>query len=449
MSFARFIAPLAANRAAYFESLFLPLLVVAVGIWLNPLDPLWARSAFPWPWIAPIVLALRYGPFSGLFGALVLLGAWVGLGALGFGVGEFPKLYFLGGLIVVMICGEFSSIWRGRVRRAEAMQLYLDQRLEHLTHQHYLLRLSHDRMEQDLIARPVTMRDALTALRTLSAGAAEGEALPGAQEFLRLLSQYCQLEAAALFAMRDDEPAREPSAGIGMGFELDPSDALVRFALAENRLSHIQSAGPAEAVQPQYVIVAPLTTSAGGRRGLLVVQRVPFFALHEEMLHTLNLLLGYYADGLDVRATARPVLDAEPSCPPAMAFELVRLWRIRQESGVKSALVAMVFQSRPGQEDLPLQIRRQQRSLDVTWLIEQPARTVLLTLMPLASTGGAEGYLARVEGWVKQQRALSLEDAGISSHVFLLEDEPPIALLRRMKTTCNVTHDTRPSGVPA
>ncbi|MFX5245279.1 hypothetical protein ABTD35_21060, partial [Acinetobacter baumannii] len=86
-----------------------------------------------------------------------------------------------------MICGEFSSLWRNRVRRAESVQAYLEQRLEYLTHQHYLLRLSHDRLEQDLISRPVSMRDALVSLRGLaSASGAAGDALPGASDLLRL-----------------------------------------------------------------------------------------------------------------------------------------------------------------------------------------------------------------------------------------------------------------------
>ena len=426
----------------------MPLLTIGIGIWLNPLDPLWARSAFPWSWFGPIILALRYGPFSGLFGTLLLLGSWFVLSELGFNAGEFPKLYFLGGLIVVMICGEFSSIWRGRVRRAEAMQLYLDQRLEHLTHQHYLLRLSHDRMEQDLIARPVAMRDALSALRTLTAGAPPDEVLPSGQELLRLLSQYCQIEAAALYPMREGGLQAVASGRVGMSSELDPNDALVRFALAEGRLSHVQSMGDAEAPQPRYVIAAPLNAGSGECRGLLAVERVPFFALHDEMLHTLNLLLGYYADGLDARATARPVLDADPSCPLAFAFELMRLWRIREESGVKSAIVAMVFTRRAVEEGLPMLIRRQQRSLDVTWLIEHPERSVLITLMPLAATGGAEGYMARIEAWSKQQRQRDLAQAGIATHIFLVEDEEPLALLQRLKTACNVSHITWPSSIP-
>jgi hypothetical protein len=446
MSLARIAAPLAAGYTAAVESFLLPALIIGAGIWLNPLDPLWVRAEFPWSWLAPLVLALRYGPFSGLLGALILLAAWFGLQPLGFVRGDFPKLYFLGGLLVVMLCGEFSSIWRARVRRAEGMQLYLDQRLDNLTHQHYLLRLSHDRLEQDLIARPMSMRDSLTALRRLAAEVAGQEPLPGAAGFLRLMAQYCQIDSAALYAARDGAPVTPALAHVGRDFELDRGDPLVSNALKQGRIIHLQSDAGAGGPRSHYLLAAPLTGSDGAHHGLLVVQRMPFFALNDETLQTVALMLGYYSDGLDARATARPVLDAVPDCPLEFGFELMRLWRIRQEAGVKSAIVALSFSPRTGYEDLPYAIRRQQRALDVTWLIEVEPVRVLATLMPLASLPGAEGYLSRIEGWYRQQSGLELAAAGVSAHILEVDQVEPVALIQRMLRTCHVPDQARPVG---
>ena len=432
----RLIAPLTVSRVAVMESLLLPVLVLAVGIWISPLDPLAVRAQFPWTWLAPLILALRYGPFAGLTGAAILLAAWFGLQPLGFIRGDFPKVYFLGGLIAVMLCGEFSSIWRTRVRRAEAMQVYLDQRLEHLTHQHYLLRLSHDRLEQDLITRPMAMRDALTALRKLTAQAGYADVLPGANMLLRLLAQFCQLESAALYALRGagQPPAR--AAQLGAPFELDAGDSLVRYALAQDQFSHIQSEGSER--RSRYLVAAPITGGDGVQRALLVVDRMPFFALTDDTLQTLNLMLGYYRDGLDARLTAQPVLAAVPDCPMEFAFELMRVWRIRVESGVRSALVALVFGQKESFEDLPFAVRRQQRSLDVTWLIEADPAQILVTLMPLASLSGAEGYLARIEGWMSKLHGVDLAGAGVSQHVLLVDEVEPVALLEQLFRVCRV-----------
>ncbi|MDA0190865.1 MAG: PelD GGDEF domain-containing protein [Proteobacteria bacterium] len=448
MKIARYLAPFSNPWAVAGESLMLPLLAVALGIWLNPLDPLWTAAGFPWAWLAPVILALRYGPFAGLAGAAVLLVAWLAFNLAGWLPGEFPKVNFLGGLILVMLCGEFSSLWVARTRRAEGVQLYLDQRLEYLTHQYYLLRLSHDRLEQDLIGRPMAMRDALGALNALIArqagdtAAANGTgatALPGADGLLRLFAQYCQLEAAALHAVRDGVVEAQPAARIGAAPDLfDAADPLLARALENERLSHVAADLAAGENPSRYLIAAPLTTLDGRVLAVLLVERVPFFALHEEMLQTLNLLLGYYADGLSMHTLAAPLRADCPACPPEFAFELQRLWRVRRDSEVPSVLVALEFRPHPQFDGLAEQIARQRRALDVNWLIEAPTHKVLLTLMPLAGAAAAEGYLARIESLVRPKGVDSLNAAGVFAHVARVDTQPPLALLAHLFEVCDV-----------
>ncbi len=442
----RYFAPFANPWAVAGEVLLLPLFAVGIGIWTHPLDPLWVRAEFPWAWFAPVILAMRYGPLPGLAGAAVLLLAWMGFSFSGWLVGEFPKLNFLGGLIMVMLAGEFSSLWLARARRAEGVQLYLDQRLEYLTHQYYLLRLSHDRLEQDLIGRPMAMRDALTTLQEVTARVDDASRLPGAAMLLRLFAQYCQLEAAALYRVTALGITRTPEASIGLlhsDGELAEDDPLLLQAMETGHLTHLASTPAAADTASRYVIAAPLSTFDGTTLGVLVVERVPFFALHEEMLQTLNLLLGYYTDGLVMRQLAREVQVVFPDCPTEFAAELQRLWRVRQESRVPSVIVALEFQARPEFEDLATQIRRQRRALDVNWLVAGPAKQVLATLMPLAGNAAAEGYIARVEEWVRQKSGESLDKVGIFPHIVRVEDVAPGPLLKHLFDICNVPVQAR------
>ena len=466
----------------------LPMLAIGLGIWINPLDPLWANASFPWIWFAPLLLSLRYGPFPGLAGAAVLLVAWIGLNAAGWpGSSEFPKLYFLGGLILVMVSGEFSSLWVARARRAETTQVYLDQRLEYVTHQYYLLRLSHDRLEQDLISRPVSMREALTTLRQITLE--KGDALPGADALMRLFAQYCQLEVAALHPRERvanararhaaDGLAAAPVAVLGQPAPIDFKDPLVMRALEGNSMWHVQKPdegadnlqkkpGSAAGKPPsRYLIVAPLVTYDGESVGLLTVERLPFFALHGETLQTLELLLGYYTDGLAMRRLAEPVRAARSDCPPEFASELARLSRVARDSDIASLIVALEFvepEAPPvrdetasagasagpvGIGDMPEQIQRQKRMLDVNWLIRDAdgRRVVLVTLMPLAGEAAAEGYLARIEQWVRQQRGQTLLDAGVFPHQWTVSGDAPAEQLTALLTLCHV-HETRPLRAP-
>jgi hypothetical protein len=226
-------------------------------------------------------------------------------------------------------------------------------------------------------------------------------------------------------------------ARLGAEFPLKRDDSLLRYALDKNALAHLQVEAETAATASDYVIVAPITAAEAEPVGLLVVRNVPFFALHDDMLQTLNLLLGYYADGLAGRALAGPLL-ATVACPAEFAFELMRVWHIRRSMDMISVLVALEFQPRPGYEDLPMQLARQQRSLDVCWPIRFAGGEVLVTLMPLSGEGAAEGYLARIEQWVKSQRGDSLADAGVFPHVRRVDDLPPAALLEQLLSACHV-----------
>ncbi|HBD33431.1 MAG TPA: sugar ABC transporter, partial [Cupriavidus sp.] len=64
--------------------------------------------------------------------------------------------------------GQFGDVWNTRLARARAVNRYLDERLAALTKNHYLLRISHARLENDLLARPTTLRDTLSQLRAVA-----------------------------------------------------------------------------------------------------------------------------------------------------------------------------------------------------------------------------------------------------------------------------------------
>lgn len=435
----------APTAAAITEVLAVPLLVLALCVWINPADPFYTHGPFPWVALGPVVVALRYGALAGILASLVVLAGWFGLARYNLIGPTLPQDELLGALVLVMICGEFGSLWSNRVRRAEAMQRYIAQRLDHLTHQHYLLRLSHDRLEQDLISRPVSMRDALLNLRRITShgSVADGDALPAAGELLRLLSQYCQIECAAVHRLQGDSLRRTPDHTLGTPFELDTTDPLITFALERKELSHVALDEVEQRGRSRYLVAVPLKDATGMLQALLVVERMPFFALHEETLQMLNLLLGYYADSLNAARIAEPILRAVPACPPTFAFELMRVWHIRRAAGVRSALVALEFRSQPGFDDLALQIERLQRALDSVWACASTHGRVLFTLMPLAGESAAQGYANRVEGWIAQNRGATLEEAGVTTRVVLLDQLPPEQLLLTLLQQCHVPTETR------
>lgn len=405
------------------ETVLLPLLMLVLGFWLSPDDPLWVHGHFQWAWLAPVLVALRHGPLPGLGAGAVLLLAWLGFNHDQDDV--FPQAFFLGGAIIVMLVGQFSSMWMARTRRAETVQKYLHQQMEHLVRQYYLLRLSHDRLEQELIGRPMSMRDALKSLRGLGEGAAD------AQTLLELVAQYCQISAATLYRKDGLGLATEPLATIGHAISLLPNDPLVRQALETRRLCHVAQVSAVEQGS-HYLVAAPLLDLGGEVYGLLLVDDMPFFSVKEENLQTINLLLGYYSDGLSMRTLAQPLQQVVPDCPQAFAFEMQRLWNMQARAGVPSVIVALEFSSQAVARNLPQQMLRLRRLVDESWLITGHARQVLVVLMPLGDAGTAEGFLVRMENWIQQKEGCSLAAAGVFPHQFLLSEAAPLAMLQRL-----------------
>src|SRR5258708_11115983 len=151
----------------------------------------------------------------------------------------------------VQTCALPICLWRARIRRARTAQNYMDQRTEQLIRQHYLLRLSHDRLEQELIGRPVSMRDAINVLSGLSG--AEGDA----QSLLNLLSRFSQISVASLVPVRNEVLDPTPIAQLGGERPIHVHDPLVRQSLDSHVLCHV-SQSMAEGQQTQYIVVAPM-----------------------------------------------------------------------------------------------------------------------------------------------------------------------------------------------
>jgi polysaccharide biosynthesis protein PelD len=434
----RLLAPAVARPFAILESVGLVVVAIALAYWLNPRDPLVMHNGFPWLWLASLLISLRYGTLLGLLTGAVMLEAWVFLYPHGT---PFPALYFAGGLCQTILAGHFGDTWGSRAARASSLNDYLNDRLVALTNSHYLLRLSHERLEKDLLSRPTTLRDSITALRRLSvnadtkadhrAASKDGGSLIGANGMLEFVAQACQIEVAALVPVRDGKCGTQPIARIGDTFEIDTRDQLVTHAIATRSVAHLKNTDDGDPVS-QYLIVAPVVSADGELRALLVVKRMPFLSLTFDNLQLLLVLLGYYADGVEHSTFVQRILDQVPECPYDFALDLSRLTRLQSRSGVASSLVALVFPRDEAGDSLFEHVMRRRRSLDVMWPVQTPRQSVLLNLMPATDTTGIDGYLARIEASLTAQFNTDLERSRVGVHTLHLDGEEAGAALTRL-----------------
>ncbi len=408
------------------EVAVISLLAMALAWWAHPLDPLALEGGFPWAWIGPLLIALRYGMLAGLLGAALQLLVWIAVGRHGVLLDNLPGPGFFGALILVMLSGEFSGLWRNRLRRLSELNFYHDQRLEELTRQHYLLKLSHDRLEQNLISRPYTLRGALAELSVLPPPADARDPLPHAQAFMRLAATHCQLSVAALHPASSGRLQSTPAAQCGEPGTLVADDSLIVHALGQRALAFVNQPDGVDDTASRYLVAAPFY-QGGKLAGMLVVERMPFFAYQHDTLQTLAALVAYYADLLEPGST----LAGRPDCPRDFCRQLGRLAAMQSASGVSSHLVHLRFPAGERGETLRNRIARGKRELDFYWLLDQPTPQ-LVALLPLADRDGARGFLARIDAWLQAQTGADTEGCGIRTASAPLDAEHPYAQLEAL-----------------
>jgi hypothetical protein len=426
-------SPLLANRWLWLEAILIP--IIGVGLcWLaSPDDPFFInKGEFPWTWFAPVLVALRYGVMAGIVSTVIMLIGWFLLSSPG---ADFPKLYFLAGLILVMIAGEYSTTWRTRLRRVGELNAYLTERFTRIMNQLNVLRLSHDQLEHDLITQPATLRDALYELRMLMAVRSSGTSLPAAQEILVLLAHHCQLEAAAIYEIVEGSYVQR--AKLGDPPPVKSNDSLLEYALEKRALAHLQTEDlGVEGSPTEHLVVAPILTSGDQLLGVLIVTRMPFFALNEDTLRTLSLLLGLYADSVVVSDDVGQVMTRVPRCPYDFADELVKLMRMQHDFGINSHVVVLQFAPHPERVDMILFATRLRRRFDVQWQFGGGDResTGIANLMPLASDIAVRGYLERMESALKDRFGGDFETLQVRPYVISLEQHDPLSVLGRIVT---------------
>lgn len=433
-SWQRFWLPTVHSPRAVLEVVIGMAVVIALCFWLRPQDPLLLQTGFPWLALFALVFALRYGALLGVFAGACLLVAWWWLYG---GSADFPKTYFVGVFVLLVLGGHFSDLWSGRLLHETGVRRYLDRRLVSVTNSHYLLRASYDRLEQELLSRPTTIRDSVARLRDLMDSKQADTALPQAQALLDYLAGVCQINEAAIYPMQGSELSTQALAHVGDSFALNKNDMLLRRSLETSRLSQVREA--AESGGSEYLVCAPIRTSAGEVLGSLVVRRMLFMALNHDNLQLILVLLSYYADSVRQQSAIAAVHRKVPGCGEEFALELSRLSHLKAQGGPDSCLVAFTFRKNDVLQAAFDHLLRQRRALDLSWNYETPDTRVLVVLLALTGEQGIGGYVARVEDILRAQFGVDFEKSQVGVYSRALGSEDPGLTLSQFMDTWSQT----------
>lgn len=429
---ARLLAPELLGRwSQSMEIMLIPAAAVALGWLFSPQDPLLVQSLYPWVWFAPVLVALRYGVTPGLAGCVPLIVGWYLAEQLGRLPASFDLEYFFGGGLLVLLCGEYSDIWRDRNLQLEESNVYLAERLSRITKRHLLLNLSHDRLEHEMLARPSSLRDALVRLRAIATRGDADSPMPGAQELLHLLAQYVNIESATLYTLiphGENHELGEAVVQLGEPEALQADDELLRLALQQRQLAHIASHDLSLNRQTQQLVLAPLLAGGDNMIGVLSVTRMPFFALNVENLQMMSVILSYYADTVRSGPAVRLIQQRLPGIPVQFAEEFARVRGLQERTGMASQILVMRFDGEH-KRSIPAEFLRIKRGLDVYWQTEVQGQPVIAVLMPLASPSAVAGFTHRIEQWLDSRFHGGLDTLGVHLRTIDFGAEDPLLAL--------------------
>ncbi|MBM7332832.1 PelD GGDEF domain-containing protein [Alloalcanivorax marinus] len=419
------LSPERVSALAWLEAPLLVVAAVTVGFAVRPEDPLIFTGGIRWSIVVVLVVALRYGSLIGSVGMLTLVGLWFVCKAIGlYPDMAFPELTFLGGYIIILITGEFADMWRVRLMRAESQAGYALERLQNLTQRHVLLRLSHDRLEENLLAKPYTVRDALLRLRDVMMDDSHSEALPGGEELLNLLAEYCQLQRGGLYRVKGDHVDPEPVALLGINRPLQVDDRLLRHAIDQRALAHVQMSDTSEDYQGFYWVCAPVMNSGEELIGVVVVERMPFLSIHYENLQLFGLLLNFYADVVQHGPVVDELCKRWTGMPPVFGREFEALRRLAKGRKVDTTVLLLIPDASDQARQIVASLNRDRRTMDGYWWVDWD-NYVLMLIMPMTGRYSFESYLRRIEDWLSEDYAFeSLAQAGIHYVHRFLDDRP-------------------------
>lgn len=386
------------------ETLVVSMLGMALCWWAEPNDPYFVNSVYPWPVIAPVLVALRYGFFYGTISvALIIVSLILSIQNGWVDYQDTPYSYLVGMALTTMLVGEFRDFSQRQLEVLRQSNLYRQVRLDEFTRNYHLLKVSHDRLEQQLAGHGQSLREALRLLqRKFSHQLSETIDTKQGRQILELLSQYTYIQAVALVNVVDGKVVPKSVAELGSVYEINPEDPLVMRALEERQLMAVpvNKDGQLEPFDSQYIVAAPLVDSENNLYGMIVVKRMPFFALTSHTLTLLAVLVGRIADFINFSRYCEFIEDEEQQW---FSVNLIRSAVDAEMIKVPSSLLFIRFNDLELAERVTGLIKDIQRGLDLIISRQSNNSVELLMLLPLTDELGMAGYKHRLELAVRER----------------------------------------------
>ena len=366
--------------APWAESLAVVILFMIASALLH--DPLSLQSPFPWIWFAPILIALRYGLWPSQASIVLLVGTYLyydpnAILSTGF------QLFVLGGFLLTVICVMFQNRWGKKIEDMQEIAQYLEKRTQSTADAYHVVSLAYQRLEQQYVVQPVTLRSSLLELREMlarqnidaqkSGPLAKFATSSKVQEdeersiifnrFLNILALHCSLETAAIFPVHNEKIILDPITSIGKNTPPTQEDFLIQSCIETKTVAYVKAKTILQGHYSNYLLAAPFLNQANDIEAILLIESMPFLSLNDENIGIIDVLIQYFTAGHTIKNAAL-ILDNYPECPVDFANELQRLMQLQKKTLQDSAVVAFILAPHPHQDDYLFKLQLEKRGLD-------------------------------------------------------------------------------------
>lgn len=392
------------------EAVLITAAVLGICYLAKPQNPLFIRGIFPWPWLAPILIVLRYGLSTGLLSAALVCAAAILLGPAKAVLLPDYQYYLISCFGVTFFCGLLNSNAVNRYTKAEELLAYAQDKLQNLSRSYYLLHISHNTLEKNLISQANTPRGMIEKLKKILIHQEGILTADLAYQFLQLICQQCFASVIGIY--RGSQAAElELLTEMGNMGKINPNDPVLLKALKTKEPAYIRSDLP----ENTYLVAIPMQNSDGKIQAVLIIKEMPFNDLTTDNLRLLNILVTYLMESFYFSKEAAQFLNQFPDCPPAFLQELSQLLQLKTKMNVDSALVALIIDKNLRPYNVVDNLMQRQRTLDACWLRTTEPADILITLMPFTNAAGINGYLERIKRYLSSHTSLNIDQQKIKT----------------------------------